>query len=271
MRRFLPPLLLVGSMMGLILYLNRTPSDSAPLDPQSPSGFPMAGGVGATDAVESDTSPAMGRTGGEQVVPTKVEVTEPIHSADLPVPYVNESPDGSWKGSWKNACEEATITMVDAYYRGDKTVSVEAAMAYMQTLFDAEKEAYGSDANSNAAVTLELIKTYAHFGATIVENPTLEAMKAELDAGRPVIAFHHGFDLGNKNIPFLATGSSYHATVIKGYDDAAQEFIVQDTGDNVDGPDHRYDYTVYLNSLHDYQYATKLADGPPRVIFTSKE
>lgn len=196
------------------------------------------------------------------------EVVEVFLKGELAVPYVNESPDGSWKGSWKNACEEATITMLEAYYKGEKTVSVEEAMAYMQMLFDRQKELYGSDVNSTAAVTQSLIASYAHFSATVVENPTITAIKTEIDAGHPVIAFHRGFDLHNPNIPFLATGSSYHATVIKGYDDAAQEFIVQDTGDTIDGADHRYTYDVYMNSLHDYQYATKLADGPPRVLFT---
>jgi hypothetical protein len=253
MRRFLPPFLLVGSMMGLILYLNHSSASEGKISDAAPA--------------PQSVIPVVGQ---ETSVSTIVEIDQ-VKRANIAVPYVNESPDGSWTGSWKNACEEATITMIDAYYRGDKSVSIESAMAYMQTLFDAQKAASGSDANSDAAVTLGLIQTYAHFGATIVENPTIEAIKAELDAGRPIIALHHGFDLGNKNIPFLATGSSYHATVIKGYDDADQEFIVNDTGDDIDGPDHRYDYAVYMNSLHDYQYTTKLADGPPRVIFTFKQ
>lgn len=202
------------------------------------------------------------------IVETKVIITEsPL--VQLSVPYVNESPDGSWKGSWKNACEEATIAMIDAYYRGETTVSKENAMVFMQLLFDAQQKERGTDANSTVAQTLDLLLDWTIAEGRIVESPTIDMIKAEIDAGRPVIAFHKGFDLGNKNIPFLATGSSYHATVVVGYDDAAQEFLVHDTGDNIDGPNHRYDYTVYMNSLHDYQESTKLADGPARTIFTS--
>ena len=82
-------------------------------------------------------------------------------------------------------------------------------------------------------------------------------------------ADHRGFDLKNKNIPFLSTGSSYHSTVIVGFDDAKKEFIVNDDGDLTHGPGHVYDYTLFMNSLHDYDYSDNKADGPARVIFTS--
>ena len=186
----------------------------------------------------------------------------------LEVPYVNEAPEDIWTGSWKNACEEATIMMVDRYYQGKKNISVPEAKAYLQTLFDFQQKAYGSDANSDVQRTLEVIESQATFWARIVEEPTVEAIKKELADGRPIIAFHRGFDLQNKNIPFLATGSSYHTTVIKGYDDAKQQFITHDPGDSIAGANHVYAYDLFMNSLHDYRYETKLADGPSRVLFT---
>ncbi len=190
---------------------------------------------------------------------------------NLEAPYINEAPDGNWTGSWKNACEEAVIAMVENYYKGNKTVSVADAKAYMQTLFTAQQKTYGSDANSDAKRTKEIIDNHASFGATIVENPTLEDIKKELVEGRPVIAFHNGFALQNKNIPLLPTGSGYHTTVIKGYDDNSNVFIVHDDGDAKEGPDHLYNYDLLMNSLHDYQYATHKADGPPRALFTSSK
>lgn len=215
----------------------------------------------------------------EEETPVQEDVEEPVveepvaeepqpASADLTMAYIHESPDHSWTGSWKNACEEAAIAMVDHYYQGADEVGVEEAMMYMQRLFDVQVAAYGSDRDSDAARTLELIEGNTKFGGTIVERPTLEAIQQEIDAGRPVIAFHRGFELYNENIPFLRTGSSYHATVIKGYDDAAQQFIIHDTGDPKEGADHRYDYDLFMNSLHDYNYISRLADGPARVIFT---
>lgn len=158
--------------------------------------------------------------------------------------------------------------MVEKYYQGVESVSIPEAKEYLQHLFDVQIAEYGDDVNSDAKRNLEIIENHTEFGGKIVEHPTLEELQQEIDAGRPVIALHRGFDLFNKNIPFLRTGSSYHATVIKGYDDAAQQFIIHDTGDPKEGADHRYDYDVYMNSLHDYNYISRLADGPARVIFT---
>jgi hypothetical protein len=56
--------------------------------------------------------------------------------------------------------------------------------------------------------------------------------------------------------------------VIIGYDDEKKEFIVNDPGDRVAGPGHRYSYDILINSLHDFIFADKKADGPARVIFT---
>jgi len=187
---------------------------------------------------------------------------------NLQIPYINEAPENQWVGSWKNACEEAVITMMEQYYTKKTTLTIAEGERFMQILFDAQKSVYGSDANSDTIRTLFLIDNYSSFGATLKTNPTLDGIKQELLAGRPVMAFHYGFDLRNHNIPFLATGSSYHTTLIKGFDDANQQFITHDPGDEIDGPDHRYGYEIFMNSLRDYNYSNSKADGLPSVLFT---
>src|SRR5262245_4116362 len=112
----------------------------------------------------------------------------------------------------------------------------------MQNLFNVQDRLYGSNANSDAARTNFLINNYSSFRGKIIDNPTIDGIKNELREGRPVISFHYGFDLGNNNIRFLATGSSYHVMVIKGFDDKMQEFITNDDGDLIEGVDHRYNY-----------------------------
>jgi len=181
---------------------------------------------------------------------------------------VSEVPDGRWVGSWKNACEEASITQLQAYYSGENSISIANAKAFMQGLFNVEHKLWNSDANTDTARTLKLITDDSDFNGRIVEAPTVDAIKAELDAGRPVIAPLNGFTLGNKNIPFLASGSGYHMFVIIGYDAATGEFITNDTGDTINGPGHRYKYTRLMNAIHDYDSADQKTDGPSRVIFT---
>lgn len=189
----------------------------------------------------------------------------------LVVPYVNEAPDGNWTGPWKNACEEAAIVMVERFYMGQTAVTVADAKAALRRLFAVQDERWGSNANSDAARTAEIANSLGLFKAKVVTKPALEDIKKELAAKRPVITMHKGFDLGNKNIPFLPTGSSYHVLVIIGYDEVSQEFITHDDGDEKAGKGRRYPYSTVMNSMHDYNYKTNLTDGPARALFTASK
>ena len=188
----------------------------------------------------------------------------------LAVPYINESPDNNWTGPWKNACEEASMTMVDKYYQGQRTVTIAAAKKEMSMFFDIQNKLWGGNANSDAARTAQMINKNTIYNATIIEKPSVDQIKAELRGKRPVIVPLYGFDLHNPNIPFVPAprGTSYHMLVIIGYDDATKEFITNDTGDSKAGANHRYGYDLFMNAIHDYSFVTKHADDPARVIFT---
>ncbi len=207
-------------------------------------------------------------------VQTEVKGSANTHEptqVSLAVPYVNEAPDGNWTGPWKNACEEAAIVMVERFYKGQTEVGITDAKAALHRLFAVQDKRWGSNANSDAARTAEIVNSLGLFKARVVTEPTLEDIKKELAAQRPVITLHKGFDLGNKNIPFLPTGSSYHVLVVIGYDDVAQEFITNDDGDEKAGKGRRYAYSTVMNSMHDYNYKTNLTDGPARALFTAPQ
>jgi len=189
---------------------------------------------------------------------------------NLAVPFILESPEGSWKGPWINACEEASMTMVENYYQGNTTVSNSDAQKFMEGLFAYEDAQYGSNANSDANRTVQIINNKTSYHGTIKLNPTIDDIKNELRAGHPVISLHYGFDLHNNNIPFAVHGSYYHMLVIKGFDDSKHAFITNDDGDKITGADHLYDYDQLMVSIHDYNTATHKTDGTPTVIFTSK-
>lgn len=190
---------------------------------------------------------------------------------ELAVPFVPEAPDGIWTGPWKNACEEASLVMAESFYAGQKIVSVAEAKKRMTELFALQDRIWGSNANSDAARTAKIANDHMAFKARVVTNPTVTDIKAELAVGRPVISLNHGKELGNPNIPFLATGSFYHMLVIIGYDDATGEFITNDDGDEKEGAGRRYGYEHFMASVHDYVYATKKTDGPARMIFTTSK
>lgn len=187
---------------------------------------------------------------------------------NLVVPYISEAPDNNWTGPWKNACEEASIAMADYYYGGSRSVDKYTAKDYMWNLFTKQNQLYGSNADADAARTLKLITDCSSFWGKIVDQPTVVDIKKELQQKRPVISLHYGFDLQNRNIPFLATGSSYHMMVIVGYDDTTKEFITNDPGDMKAGHNHRYGYDLFMKTLHDFDFKTCQANGPARVIFT---
>ena len=188
----------------------------------------------------------------------------------LTVPYINESPDNIWTGPWKNACEEASMTMVDKYYYGLSSVSIAVAKKEMSMFFDVQNKIWGGNVNSDAARTTQMINDYTIYNATIIQKPTIEQIKKELQTRRPVIVPLYGFDLHNPNIPFVPAprGTSYHMLVIIGYDDTTKEFITNDPGDIKDGASYRYGYDLLMNAIHDYSYVTRHADGPARAIFT---
>ncbi|MFA5061929.1 MAG: C39 family peptidase [Patescibacteria group bacterium] len=197
--------------------------------------------------------------------------TEP-QTVNLNVPFTSEAPDGLMVGNWKNACEEASIVMIEQFYAGNTTTKLPTTQAknLMNRYFGIANKIFGGNANENAKQIAQLMNQYStSSAATIVQNPTLDQIKDELNTGRPVIALIYGKGL-NPRIDFLVGGSYYHTFVIVGYDNNTNEFIVNDVGDLRQGLDLRYKYDIVLGALHDYNHTTKRTDGPPTVIFTSQ-
>lgn len=193
-------------------------------------------------------------------------------TVDLSVPFTSEAPDGVMIGNWKNACEEASIVMIEQYYLGNTETNLAKSEAknLMTRYFNIENKIFGSNANADAAQIKKLMNEYSPYAtSTLVQNPTLNQIKSELSAGRPVIALVYGKGL-NPRIDFLAGGSYYHTFVIRGFDETTGEFIANDDGDLKLGLDLRYKYDTILGALHDYNYATHKTDGAPTVIFTKQ-
>ena len=137
----------------------------------------------------------------------------------------------------------------------------------MSPLFAIENKIFGYNTDTTAAETALLINDYTSYDAKVVDNPTLDDIKAELRAGRPVITVHYGYDLKNPRHRFRRGGSSYHVMALVGFDDAKGEFLVNDSEMN-DGIDFRYKYAIIMDTLHDFDHYTKKANGPARAIFT---
>lgn len=186
----------------------------------------------------------------------------------LKVPYTSEIPLGSWVKPWNNACEEATIVMAESYYFGNQTMDKKTAVKYMTPLFGIQNKIFGGNADTDATRTAKLINNYLAVSATIKTNPTLEEIKEQLRAGKPVVSFHYAKNIKNPHYRWRAGGSYYHVVLLVGFDDNTAEFFVHDSGDDVSGAYHRYSYDLIMNTLHDFNHKTRKADGPARVLFT---
>ena len=199
--------------------------------------------------------------------------TTPQKILNLPVPYIPEAPDGLMVKPWNNSCEEASTAMLDEYYAGirDKRTAKDKAKKSILRYIDIENKLFGYNGNTNAAEMTKVINEYSkYFEAEIKTNPTLEDIKNELKAGRPVIALLYGYNLNNPRILFARSGSYYHTFVIRGFDDDAEEFIVNDNGDLTKGLDLRYSYDTILGALADYDHQTQKTVKPATALFTSQ-
>ncbi|KKU26130.1 MAG: hypothetical protein UX39_C0012G0007 [Candidatus Magasanikbacteria bacterium GW2011_GWA2_46_17] len=187
----------------------------------------------------------------------------------LSVPFTSEAPDGRWTAPWNNACEEASIVMAEQYYLGKSALSKQKAKSEMFRYVAIENRIFGYNANTDAGEMEKLINEYStSFNAKVTDNPTIEQIKDELRAGRPVISLHYGYELHNPLIPFRRGGTYYHVMVIIGFDEEKKEFIVNDDGNERSGAKYRYSYETTMRSLHDYVHNTRKTNGTPRVLFT---
>lgn len=192
---------------------------------------------------------------------------------NLPVPFIPEAPDGLMVKPWNNSCEEASTAMLDEYYFGNhqKTITKTKAKQLILSYIAIENSIFGFNADTNATEMNKVINEFSkYFEAKIKTNPTLNEIKNELLAERPVIALLYGKNLENPRIHFARNGSYYHTIVIKGFDDETNEFIVNDNGDFEQGLDLRYSYDTIMGALRDFDRKTRKTVKPATVLFSSQ-
>lgn len=190
----------------------------------------------------------------------------PTHAATkIPVPFTSQAPYGNWAEPWQNACEEATIAMVDAYYTNDNFSSPAHARDEILHIFDLKEQMFGYSLDETVDVMTAIINTHLSWHAYTVDNPSIAQIKAEIDAKRPVILPASGVELSN---PFFHSDPNYHTVVITGYDDDTREFITHEPGTQ-HGLDFRYSYDKIIASMHDFLPNWRTPEGKKVTIFTN--
>ncbi len=197
--------------------------------------------------------------------------TAPVLSAikpeiNLAVPFTSQAPESNWDLPYQELCEEASAYMVAEYYFGKpegKIDAIEANTALLEAIAF-EEDYLGTYLDTTAEETASFIEAYYGLEAEVLQNPTVEQIKAEVAAGRPVIVPAAGRELGNPN--FTGEGPLYHMLVIKGY--TADSFITNDPGTR-NGENYVYNIATIMAAMGDWNDGSP-ATGAKVVIFVSK-
>ncbi|MBI4121999.1 MAG: C39 family peptidase [Parcubacteria group bacterium] len=250
-RKYLIALLILSAAAVAAVYLSKplAPSEVVVSDalqrvlPVGPSsGEPE---ITPAPAVQPPTKP--------EVKPAPQEVPPPTRTIPakvmLDVPFAVQAPFGNWALPYKEACEEASVIMVDRFYQHQENLdqqeiknAIDGMAAWGEAHFDGKID-------TNAPTTARYFTEYLGYASgrvVVVNDPTIEDIKAVLAAGYPVIVPAAGRDLGNPY--FTAPGPQYHMLVIIGYDE--DEFITNDPGTRR-GEQYRYHQRVLYDAIHD--------------------
>lgn len=169
-----------------------------------------------------------------------------VTSLNLAVPFTSQAPFQVWDTDHEDFCEEASIAMVNAFYR-KQTFTRESADRELFSIQSWEKEHLGEWVSTTAEETARILRE--HYGYKRVDvryDVTIEDIETEVRAGRPVIV---GADGKGLNPNFRNGGPDYHMLVIKGF--TPTRFITNDPGTRL-GADYTYDKQFLMTKIHDW-------------------
>jgi hypothetical protein len=219
-------------------------------------GIPNSGGIGSANS---------GTSSGTISVPPSVL---------LNVPFTSQAPQANWSDPNQEAgCEEASMIMAWHWLKGGITgdkIDPQQALNELQDLFKFEQGHYGNSIDTSAADTAKTWKDYYHVGkASVQYDITNDDIIAELAKGNLVLIPANGQALNNPN--FKVPGPLTHMLVIRGYDDASQEYITNDPGTR-NGKGYKYAYSTLFNAIRDYPTGDHVpfTDGKKAMLVISK-
>lgn len=208
---------------------------------------PVEGGLSASEHYVLDSSP---QVAAKQVDPlaSKVKIPSKIN---LAVPWMSQAPKSNWDMPYQEACEEASMIMVDSFYqyRTGPTIEPDYADAAILKLVDYENKIRGDYQDTDAQETAKIITDYFGYkDVRVLPFKTSDDIKNIVGRGYPVIVPFSGKDLQNPN--YRNGGPLYHMLVIKGYTEDGM-FITDDPGTRK-GADYVYTYDRIITAAHDW-------------------
>lgn len=179
--------------------------------------------------------------------PLEESVKDLPSTASIDVPFTPQAPFANWSDTFNEACEEASLIMVE-YFLRQEDLSQNIANSEIIDLVDWQKS-HGYSEDIDAEELVSVAQTHFERIGTVYydEEVTLENIKRLIAAGHPVIVPAAGKLLNNPH--YRGDGPPYHMLVISGYDE--ENFITQDPGTR-EGKNYKYSYDTIVNAIHDW-------------------
>jgi len=189
----------------------------------------------------------------------------PSLAAILRISFYSQAPFGHWVEPYANACEETSILMVDSFYN-KKNYDTKQANEQILKIVKIKNKFFGESLDESAQKIVDYINNFTNFEAFTKNNPTIEEIKKELDANRPIILPTFAKLLKNKY--YNTANLDYHVLVISGYDNEKNEFVTQDPGTR-HGANLRYPISMIMSAMRDLTPNKNIKKNPAVVVFTN--
>ncbi len=204
------------------------------------------------ETVELEQADASGETEAEEqesveLQPEQVEIKS---SVNLNVPFTSQAPYAVWDDLYNEACEEAAVIIVEQYLKGARGAKIPPAEAdeMIKKMVNWQINRLGVHKDLTAAEIVKyLVKEYLGRSEAQVHQFSIDNIKRELSAGKPVIVPVAGRLLENPY--FKRPGPVYHMVVIVGYE--GTNFITNDPGTRR-GYKFKYTFDRVQYAAHDW-------------------
>lgn len=237
--------LLVGYLWGKNLTQNNPSSNET-------SEFSLISQISAPDNI-TKTQESSDKT---------LPITFPLSYKIENVPFATQAPNANWDHLHDEACEEASLTIVD-YYLKKMPLSASEMEKQIQALTSWEQNNWGQgDKDLTIAEEQNLAEEFYELSPMVVSINSIDDIKKEISQNHIVIVPAAGQLLNNPN--FRSPGPVYHMLVVTGY--TSSEIITNDVGTR-NGQNYHYPNSVFWNALHDWNgSAATITSGPKTIL-----
>ncbi|MFA6406388.1 MAG: C39 family peptidase [Patescibacteria group bacterium] len=227
-----------------VTYADENANGTDQVLPAAPS--PVEGGLSVSENYMLESSPQTQKAA--DVDPLTKEIKIP-NSINLAVPWMSQAPHANWDMPYQEACEEASMLMVDGFYEARTKFTPDEADAAILKLVAYENKVRGDYKDTDAEETAKIMRDYFGYkDVKVLSFKTADDIKNIVGRGFPVMIPFSGKDLKNPN--FRNGGPLYHMLVIKGFTDDGL-FITGDPGTRK-GEDYTYTLERIVDAAHDW-------------------